>query len=294
MLSSPRNVLLVVTVLFALGVSPAFADTIVLLDGKSLSGTIEDPAADPVYIKIPNGRVGFYHHEISEMIYNDEEIDFRGAKTGQMAEEEEDEAGILPTLEDLPKPENDTERDRQYEALITALSQVVRHPEEADEADLDKVPAYVEAFGKLGPEVVPMLETSLKSASTRELPYLVEALNHADPARGQALATDLVTAGITPAAREAAVRILGQGELSATRGTLATVLRDETATTVRAAAVDALAANEAREANELLVDALDDQSAVVQRMAKRALEEKTGKSFDDNAAWRKWVETQTP
>jgi hypothetical protein len=289
MIGASKNAGLTLCLVALLSSFEAQADTITLHDGKSYSGDIENPDQDPVYIKIPNGRIGFYRYEIADIVYNEEQYDLMS----HLPDEEEGESGVLPSVKDMAPPATDQERQRRYESLVTALRQVARHPEEADEADLELMPEYIEAFSVLGPKVALQLEETLRGASPLEQPYLLEALDRAEPDRGRSIANEMLSDASPAATREAAVRVLSRSTDQQAGERVAQVLKNDSATTVRAATVEALTNSSLPDAETMLVDALGDPSPVVQRMAKRSLEDRTGESFDTAEAWHAWVDKKS-
>lgn len=268
------------------------ADTIILLNGNEINGTIEDVEADTIVLIVPGGKLSFEHTEIQEMDLNDKKFKSGpGAMPEDAAESAEEASPTTPSIVDLPPPNTDEERNRRRDMLITSISKVALNPEEAPQAELDRIDDYAKALGQLGPAAAPQIEDIFHNGNIRLAGPMLEALHVADPARAEALAKEAL-AHDHPDARAAAITILAASSDKEKAAVLATALNDPRAPN-QVAALKALAAAQDPAATDAILNKLNtaDEPAV-QAEAVAALQSITGQSFSTPEEWANWAATR--
>lgn len=270
------------------GARQAGADTILLMNGNEVSGTIVDVNADPMVLLIPGGSVTFELTEIQEVDLNDKGFQGKAKDAAPGSGPAADAAQITPSIADLPPPTTDEERGKRFDTLMGSISALTRSPEEASQEMRDREGDYITALGRLGPSVAPQIESTIRHGDARQAAPMLAALEIADPARAAALARDSVN-HVHPEARAEAIRIVASSS-DADRGkVLAKALGDP----MPQNRLEALAGIAETKDASVAVDAahlVDDASPEVQTQAIATLQALTGESYRTAAEWQQWAQ----
>lgn len=261
---------------------PALADTVLLLNGNEVHGSIEDIDADPIVLAVPGGTLTFDRAEIQEFEINDRGLPEDKAEAKGEAVES---APAGPSIADLPPPATDEERARRYDMLTTTIARVSLNPEEASQEERDRMDDYAKALGQLGPAAAPQLEELFRNGDIRMAGSMLQALHGADPARAEALAKDALQHE-HPDARAAAIAILAASNSKDKAGLLAAALSDPRPPN-RAAALQAIAETKDPAAARAILPLTGDPA--LQSEAIAALQALTGQSFTTPEEWAAWA-----
>lgn len=278
------------TSLFALLLALAApADTIILLNGNQLNGTIEDVEADTIVLLVPGGKLSFEHTEIQEIDLNDKgKIPDLAAEARPAAEITETPAA--PSIADLPPPDTDEERNRRRDMLLTTLSKVALNPEEAPQDERERLGDYIKALGQLGPAAAPQIEDIFRNGNIRLAGPMLEAMQLADPTRAESLAKQALTHD-HPDARAAAIAILAAAGGKENNAAIATAL-DDPRPPNQIAALKALANAKDPTTTDAILKLATAPEPTVQAEAIAALQAITGQPLTTPEEWANWAATR--
>lgn len=287
-MSPQKHNLRLVVVCVLLIVAPVSADTILLMNGNEISGTIVDPNADPIVLEVPGGTLSFELTEIQEIDINDQGFQGKPKDASSQPPAASEQAVPTQIFADLPPPANDEERNKRYDILMNSLDVVTRSPEEATQEMLDREEEFIAALGRLGPAVAPQIEDTIRFGDVRQAAPMLEALQLAAPERAALVARDLIE-HTHPEARAEAIKVLASST-SADRAQLLTKALDDPLPANRLEALAGIAAtkdpNVALDAAKLLAD----PSPEVSQQVVATLQSLTGQSFATVAEWQQWAQ----
>jgi len=269
------------------GATSVGADTILLMNGNEVSGSIVDPNADPIVLLIPGGKVSFDLTEIQEIDINDKGFQGKPKEPAEGTDAPLEPTATAPSFADLPAPVTDEERSKRYDTIMSSINVITRSPEEATQEMRDRGDEYIAALGQLGPSVAPQLENTFRYGDVRQAGPMLEALKIADPARAEALAKEAID-HTHPEARAEAIRIVSESTGPDRAQILTKALNDP----LPQNRLDALAGIAQTKDPSVALDAaklLTDASPEVQEQAIAALKAVTGESFTTAAEWQLWA-----
>lgn len=265
----------------------AHADTIVLKNGGEIKGTVLNPDEDPFYLKLPSGRISFYHREVKEIRFDGNKFDASswtipkdkraGTSDSFEASDEDDLSSEVPM---------DDEQLRRVRRVLEELNEL--NNEDEDSGFGEERQNVVRSLARIGPGVAPYLETEMDKGNPENYRYLLIALARVNPARGAKHAQEVALTHRDPDVRHTAVSLLAKRNPDRHSDTLREACND-TQGPVRLAAIQGLARCTDDELASLFVNVLmDDPLPRVRDAARTALETTTGRQFKTDEEWLEW------
>jgi HEAT repeats len=276
-------VLSVVAIVSLVLTVPVHADRIILKDGSVLSGTIVDPDANPVVIKIPGGKVRIDRDSFSDLLLEEETA---------LVEESREALEIQSYEETDEKSGNVLELDGEVVIRFNAYMDKIVPSEHADE-DMSMTPERQHDFNQvveMGPTVTPLLANKLAKKSGNGQVVALRAIEAIDGKKGEKLARSLAGKHANAEVREESLRILARSRSEKNAAVFESALKD-TQGNVRAAAVESLGKSKDPKQVPNLVAALGDPVPSVRNAAEKALAKVVpDQKFKTEKEWRKWAE----
>lgn len=267
--------------------APVHADRILLKDGSVLSGTIVDPDAELLVIKIPGGKVRINRDSIEEFILED---------SSMLPEDDgNSEAPEVQSYDASDEKEGEIQ-ELDGEVVIRFNAYMARIvPSEHADLDMSMTPERQHDFNQIvemGSAVTPLLENKLVNKSGNGQVLALRAIEAIDKNKGVDLARELAGDHANSKVREESLRILAKNRPENNAAVFESALKDSQGN-VRAAAVESLGKSKDPKQVPNLIAALGDPAPSVREAAQKALAKTVpDQKFKTDKEWQKWAKAK--